>query len=124
MKRQNFIRMIAKDNSEEYGVQMTDFEVDALLMTLENHGYDVEKIFGIKDFEPEGCIAPYIDLFWNQEDYLKGDGENYHPPNGFSGKEGADAMRVEVDEDGKVVSSERVPYEEIPEEVRKTMPRS
>jgi len=123
MKRQNFIRMIAKSNSEEYGVKMTDFEVDSLLMSLENHGYNVEEIFGIKDTEEEGAIAPYIDLFWNEESYLQGDGENYHPPNGFTGKEGPDAMRVELDEDGKVKSSERVSYENLPENVKSQFPR-
>ena len=120
MKRQNFIRMMAKDCAEEYGAKFADFEVDAMLMTLENHGYDVNEMFGLSDGDVDS--EPEYINHWNEEDYLK-DCEDYQEPNNFPGKQGADVTRIVLDENDKVIATDRIPFEEVPEDIKANLPR-
>ena len=126
MKRQNFIRKIAKATAEEYGPELTDFELDAVLMTLENHGFDVSALFHLSD----GDADKYINQHWNDEDYLKDcnpddeyPDDEYYEPNGYAGQEGADAVRVMLDDEDNVIARMKVKWADLPDEVKAELPR-
>lgn len=118
MKRQNFIRHIAKSTQEEYGPEFTDFELDAVLMTLENFGFDVNTLFNLSDGESED----YICTHWDDEEYLSQD-PDYCVPNGFEGLQGGDVTRIVLDDNNKVAGSERVKHGDLPDDVKSRLPR-